>query len=150
MPPWSRVEGKDLISFQGMLPDSGSILDGVHVWEVPCALMLSPGWEGTLCAVGAHRLIRRVIAGEIPCGMEEPVRDIPYVGEHPWKQRWVGPTGVSRVPPPETKDTHLTRVLRGHTIRQAREHLPPEVTQGQILSQSPTDATRFFWNLYWS
>ena len=27
-----------------MLPDSGSILRGFHVWEVPFALMLSPGW----------------------------------------------------------------------------------------------------------
>ena len=25
-----------------------------------------------------------------------------------------------------------------------------EVTHGQILSQSPTDATRFRWRLYWS
>ena len=43
-PPWSRVEGKYLVDFQGMLPDSGSILRGVHFWEVQSALMLSPGW----------------------------------------------------------------------------------------------------------
>ena len=29
-----------------MLPDSGSILRGVHFWEVPFALMLSPVWLG--------------------------------------------------------------------------------------------------------
>ena len=27
-----------------MLPDSGSILRGIHFWEVQFALMLSPGW----------------------------------------------------------------------------------------------------------
>ena len=43
-PPWSRVEGKYLVNFQGVLPDSGSILGSVHFWEVPFALMLSPGW----------------------------------------------------------------------------------------------------------
>ena len=34
-PPWSRVEGKYLLNFRGMLPDSGSILWGVHFWDVP-------------------------------------------------------------------------------------------------------------------
>ena len=43
-PPWSRGEGKCLVNFRGMLPDSGSILRGVHFWEVLFALMLSPGW----------------------------------------------------------------------------------------------------------
>ena len=41
--PWSRVEGKYLAKCQGMLPNSGIILRGVHFWEVPFALMLSPG-----------------------------------------------------------------------------------------------------------
>ena len=40
-PPWSRGEGKYLVNFQGMLPDSGR---DFHCWEVPFALMLSPGW----------------------------------------------------------------------------------------------------------
>ena len=43
-PPWGRAEGIYLADFQGMLPDSGSILWGFHFWEVPFALMLSPGW----------------------------------------------------------------------------------------------------------
>ena len=43
-PPWSRFEGKYLVNFQGMLPDSGSMLRGINFWEVPFALMLSPGW----------------------------------------------------------------------------------------------------------
>ena len=44
-PPWSRVEGKTKVNFQGILPDSGSIRRGVHFWKVPFALMLSPGWR---------------------------------------------------------------------------------------------------------
>ena len=36
--------GKYLVNSRGMLPDSGSILRGVHFWEVPFACMLSPGW----------------------------------------------------------------------------------------------------------
>ena len=43
-PPWSRVQGKCLVNFHGMLPSSGSIIMGVHSGEVPSALMLSPGW----------------------------------------------------------------------------------------------------------
>ena len=43
-PPWSRFEGKYLVGVQGMLPDAGSILRGVHFWEVPFALIMSPGW----------------------------------------------------------------------------------------------------------
>ena len=42
-PPWSGVEGKYFVNLQGSLPDEGSILRGVHVWEVPFAPMLSPG-----------------------------------------------------------------------------------------------------------
>ena len=42
--PWSPVEGKYSVIFQGMLPGSGSIRRGVHFWEVPFALMLYPGW----------------------------------------------------------------------------------------------------------
>jgi len=44
-PPWNRVEGKGSVNFRGMLPDSGSVLRGVPLWEVPFALMLSPGWK---------------------------------------------------------------------------------------------------------
>ena len=42
-PPWSRVEGNCLVNFRAMLPGAGSILRGVHFWEMPFALMLSPG-----------------------------------------------------------------------------------------------------------
>ena len=45
-PPWSRVEGKYPVNFQGMLPDSGSILRVVHFWEVASARMLCPGRFG--------------------------------------------------------------------------------------------------------
>ena len=47
-PPWSRSDGKKCVNFQGMLPGSGSILKGVHFWEVPFALMLSSGWSALL------------------------------------------------------------------------------------------------------
>ena len=43
-PPWSRVEGKDLVNFQEILPDSSIILRGFHFWEAPFSQMLSPGW----------------------------------------------------------------------------------------------------------
>ena len=43
-PPWSRGEGRYLVNFRGMLPDSGSILAGFHFWEVQFVLMVSPGW----------------------------------------------------------------------------------------------------------
>ena len=43
LPPWSRVEGKYVVNFQGMLSDSGSIVRGVHFWEEPFALISSPG-----------------------------------------------------------------------------------------------------------
>ena len=42
-PPWSRVEGKGLVDFQGLLPNSGNVLRGVHFREVPFALVLSQG-----------------------------------------------------------------------------------------------------------
>ena len=44
VPLLSQVEGKYLVNFQGVLPDSSSILRGVHFWEGPFALMVSPGW----------------------------------------------------------------------------------------------------------
>jgi hypothetical protein len=42
-PPYGRVEGKYLVNFQGILRHSGNIQRGVHFWEVPFVLMLSPG-----------------------------------------------------------------------------------------------------------
>jgi hypothetical protein len=39
-----------------MLPDSGSILRGVHFWEVSFALMLSPGWFGPAKIGAANRI----------------------------------------------------------------------------------------------
>ena len=49
---------------------------------------------------------------------------------------------------------NLGRALRGKdaAYRQAPMHLVPtlESSSGQILSQSPTDATRFWWHLYGS
>ena len=45
-PPSGRVEGKYKVNFWGILPDAGSIAGGIHFWEVPFALMLSPGWRG--------------------------------------------------------------------------------------------------------
>ena len=43
-PPWSRLRGRYLVNFHGMLLDPGSILRGVQSWEVPFVLMLSSGW----------------------------------------------------------------------------------------------------------
>jgi len=56
----------------------------------------------------------------------------------------------------EGDDESGDRVLAGvelvETIESLQVHSKPalEVTQGQILSQSPTDATRFWWHLYGS
>ena len=66
-PPWSRVEGKYLVNFQGMLPDAGGILRGIHFWEVPFALMLSPGW-GDICLFIAGRG-----ASRLPWSEEESI-----------------------------------------------------------------------------
>ena len=46
VPPCSRLEGKYFVNFRGMLPDSGSILRGVHFRKVPFAPKLSSRWSG--------------------------------------------------------------------------------------------------------
>jgi len=38
-----------------MLPDSGSFIRGVHVWEVPFAFMLFPGWYYLLAKISEQR-----------------------------------------------------------------------------------------------
>ena len=53
------------------------------------------------------------------------------------------------------REEHMRRAGTGQQMlrsnAQAVRHLPTlEATQGQILSQSPTDATRFWWRLYGS
>ena len=48
-----------------MLPDSGSILRGVHFREVPIALMLSPGWSrgDAVAQLVAPHALQRLLCG---------------------------------------------------------------------------------------
>jgi len=51
---------------------------------------------------------------------------------------------------PETRRGNRCLILRGLQAEDWRFYTTLEATQGQILSQSPTDATRFWWHLYGS
>jgi len=70
-PPWSRVEGKYLANFQGMLPDSGSIQKGFHFWEMPSALMVFPEWGIRGVPLRRARL-RRKLGGAWGTGVPRP------------------------------------------------------------------------------
>jgi len=43
-----------------MPPDSGGILGGIHVEEVPFAQMLSPGWHAYIAVAAAAPALRKL------------------------------------------------------------------------------------------
>jgi len=63
------------------------------------------------------------------------------------RQMWDAELGVQRFGRSILGVRYRTRPVR---IQARTSHTTLEATQGQILNQPPTDATRFLWHLYGS
>ena len=66
------------------------------------------------------------------------------MASQPFPTRRIGVRAQRTAPPSETTALNKARIPLARFL----ESTTLEATQGQILGQSPTDATRFWWHLY--